>query len=62
MMKLFVAPSCTFGNADLFVGPNVDLMGGGIDDRIPYLRNPVCVPFAKGVVKLLFPGGRVALV
>ena len=59
-MILFLASACTFIYADLSVGPDVYLVGGGIDDRIPYLCDPVSVPFAKRVVKLSFPGGRVA--
>jgi hypothetical protein len=60
MTVLFLAPSCAFIDADLSVRPNVYFVGGGVDDRIPYLRYPMCIPFAKGVVKLPFPGGRVA--
>ena len=60
MTILFLAPSCAFIDADLSVGPNIYLVGGWIDDRIPYLRYPVCVPFAEGVIKLSFPGSRVA--
>ena len=60
MTILFLTSACTLVDADLSVGPNVYLAGGRVDDRIPYLCYPVCVPFAKGVVKLAFPGGSVA--
>jgi hypothetical protein len=59
-MILFLAPSCAFVDANLSMGPNVYLVSGGVDDRIPYLCDLVCAPFAEGVVKLLFPGGSVA--
>ena len=61
MTILFLAPSGSFVDADSSMGPNVYLAGGGINDRIPYLCNPVCVPFAEGVVKFAFPSISVAL-
>jgi hypothetical protein len=53
---LLVAPSSSFIDADLSIGPDVYFVCGWVDNGVPDLRDSVCVPFAEGVIKLMFPG------
>ena len=57
---MFLASAGIFIDTDFHVGPNVDMVGCWVKNSVPFLSQPVVVPFAKGVIKLVFTCGGIA--